>query len=205
MTAAGKAKAVNYGLFVAGLGFVTGGMLSCACPGWFFCAGLAAVAPAVWGLGWTRLFGVLLCAANCIAGVGQTVEVFHERGIIEKVRRIKERNAEPRTKAENHARLKTGGRAIHFTFGFSSLNFRRSSLMTESEKRERARLDDEVRLASRLTDADRARIFDDLLRTADAIQKTKSAEQLQREEEVRRVLDETPGRQRYFELMDRLL
>jgi hypothetical protein len=77
--------------------------------------------------------------------------------------------------------------------------------MTEGEKRERVWLDDEVKLASRLTDADRVRIFQDLLQTADAIQKNKTVEQLRREEEVRRLLEEAPGRERYFELMDRLL
>jgi hypothetical protein len=76
---------------------------------------------------------------------------------------------------------------------------------TERERLERAWLENEVRMAARLSDADRTRILQDLLRTADVIQRSKAPEQLQREAEVRRLLDETPGRQRYFELMDRLL
>jgi hypothetical protein len=77
--------------------------------------------------------------------------------------------------------------------------------MSEGEKLERAWLEDEVRLAARLTDADRVRIFTDLLSTAEAIQRTKSPEQLRREEEVRQLLEEQPGRERYFAVMDRLV
>jgi hypothetical protein len=61
-------------------------------------------------------------------------------------------------------------------------------------------LESEVKLAGNLTDADRIRIFRDLLRTAEAIQRTKSADQLKREEEVRDELNR-PGRERYTRLM----
>lgn len=76
--------------------------------------------------------------------------------------------------------------------------------MTEGERRERAWLEDEVRLAASLSDADRIRILRDLLRTAEAIQRTKSAEELAREEDVRRSLEEDPGRARYAALSERL-
>lgn len=73
--------------------------------------------------------------------------------------------------------------------------------MTDGERREREWLEQEVRMAAELTDADRIRIFRDLLRTADAIQRTKSAEQLSREEQVRQELEERPGRERYARLI----
>lgn len=62
----------------------------------------------------------------------------------------------------------------------------------------------ETALAATLTDADRIRILRDLLRTADAIRKSKSPEELRREEEVRRILEDAPARERYFALADRL-
>ncbi len=77
-------------------------------------------------------------------------------------------------------------------------------LMTDGERREREWLEREVALAASLTDADRIRILRDLLRTADAIRSTKSAAQLEREEEVRRILEEEPGRRRYRALAERL-
>jgi hypothetical protein len=73
--------------------------------------------------------------------------------------------------------------------------------MTERERREWGWLDSEVRLAARLTDGDRIRILRDLLRTAEAIQRTKSPEQLSHEEQVRQALEEKPGRERYARLM----
>jgi hypothetical protein len=75
-------------------------------------------------------------------------------------------------------------------------------LVTTNEL-ERKWLESEVALAANFSDADRLRIFRDLLRTADAIQKTKSPEALRREEEVRRILDEAPGRERYAAIMKR--
>lgn len=75
--------------------------------------------------------------------------------------------------------------------------------MNARERRELEGLTAEVEFAAALTDADRIRIFRDLLRTADAINKTKSANELQRDEEVRRVFEE-PGRQRYIALCERL-
>ena len=63
--------------------------------------------------------------------------------------------------------------------------------------------EDLMQPAADLTDADRIRILRDLLRTADAIRKSKSAEELRRDEEVRRSLEE-PGRQRYIALWERL-
>ena len=49
MTPAAKSKAAKYGLVVDILGFLSGGMLLCDCPGWFVCAGVAAALPAIWG------------------------------------------------------------------------------------------------------------------------------------------------------------
>jgi hypothetical protein len=75
--------------------------------------------------------------------------------------------------------------------------------MTESERREREWLAGEVAISAKLSDADRIRILRDLLRTADAIRKTKSADDLRREEEVRRRLEEFPARQRYIALWEK--
>jgi hypothetical protein len=74
---------------------------------------------------------------------------------------------------------------------------------TNGKRREREWLEREAAMARRLTDADRIRILRDLLRTIDAIRRTKSPEPLRREEEVRRALDE-PGRARYRALAERL-
>lgn len=76
--------------------------------------------------------------------------------------------------------------------------------MTERERREREWLEGEVALAASLTDADRIRILRDLLRTADAIRRTKSPEQLAQEEEVRRILEEIPGRTNYAAWIERM-
>jgi hypothetical protein len=70
-------------------------------------------------------------------------------------------------------------------------------------QREKEWLEAEVRLASTLTDRDRIRILRDLLRTVDAIRRTKTPEELEREEEVRRVLEEAPGRARYLAWIER--
>jgi hypothetical protein len=70
--------------------------------------------------------------------------------------------------------------------------------------REREWLEREVRLAAGLTDADRVRILRDLLRTAEAIRRTKPPEQLRREEEVRRLLEDVPVRERLMALAERL-
>jgi hypothetical protein len=69
--------------------------------------------------------------------------------------------------------------------------------------RERQWLEREVARAASLSDADRVRIFRDLLRTVDAIHRAKSPEENRRAEEVRRLLDE-PGRDRYRALAERL-
>jgi hypothetical protein len=76
--------------------------------------------------------------------------------------------------------------------------------MTEPERREKEWLEGEVAIAAGLTDKDRIRILRDLLRTADSIRRTKTPGQLAREEEVRRVLEEAPGRARYLALVERL-
>jgi hypothetical protein len=76
-------------------------------------------------------------------------------------------------------------------------------IMSARARREQEGLAAEVVFAADLTDADRIRIVRDLLRTADAICKSKSAEELQRDEEVRRALEE-PGRQRYIAFCERL-
>lgn len=55
-----------------------------------------------------------------------------------------------------------------------------------------------------MSDADRIRILRDLLRTADAIRGSKTLEEIRRDEEVRRLLEEAPGRSRYLALAERL-
>lgn len=62
----------------------------------------------------------------------------------------------------------------------------------------------EVKAASRLSDADRIRIFRDLLRTVDAIRATKTAEELRRDEEARRILEVEPGRANYLAWAERM-
>ena len=80
---------------------------------------------------------------------------------------------------------------------------RYDAVMSPRERREQEGIAAEVKFAAGLTDADRIRILRDLLRTADAICKSKSPEELRRDEEVRRSLEE-PGRQRYLALCERL-
>ena len=62
------------------------------------------------------------------------------------------------------------------------------AVMSTRERQEQEGIAAEVEFAAGLTDADRIRIFRDLLRTADAICKSKSPEELRRDEEVRRSL-----------------
>lgn len=76
--------------------------------------------------------------------------------------------------------------------------------MTERERREREWLTGEVALAASLTDRDRIRILRDLIRTSQAIRKTKSKDQIEREDEVRRKLEDDPARERYIALAERL-
>jgi putative ubiquitin-RnfH superfamily antitoxin RatB of RatAB toxin-antitoxin module len=76
--------------------------------------------------------------------------------------------------------------------------------MIESNRRELEWLENEVRQAASLSDADRIRILRDLLRTADSIRREKSPEELERDEEVRRILNDLPGRERYAALAERL-
>jgi hypothetical protein len=75
--------------------------------------------------------------------------------------------------------------------------------MSEGERKEREGLAAEVAFAAGLSDTDRIRIFRDLLRTADAIRRSKSQEELERDEEVRRLLEEV-GREHYHAVCERL-
>ncbi len=75
--------------------------------------------------------------------------------------------------------------------------------MSERDRKEREGLAAEVAFAAGLSDADRIRILRDLLRTADAIRKSKSPDELRQDEEVRRILEEG-GRARYIALCERL-
>jgi len=75
--------------------------------------------------------------------------------------------------------------------------------MSKGEHRVRERLAEEVAFSAKLSDADRIRILRDLLRTADAIRRTKSADELRRDEEIRRLLDEAPARQRHVALWEK--
>ncbi|MBI1853224.1 MAG: hypothetical protein HYR85_23040 [Planctomycetes bacterium] len=72
----------------------------------------------------------------------------------------------------------------------------------ETYQREREWLDREVAAAATFTDADRIRILEDLLRTGEAIQRTKTPEQIEREDAVRRAID-GEGLARYRELAER--
>ncbi|MBI3269284.1 MAG: hypothetical protein HYZ53_09705 [Planctomycetes bacterium] len=72
------------------------------------------------------------------------------------------------------------------------------------EEREREWLVGEVAEAAALTDAERVAILRDLLRTTDAIRRSKSEAELRRDEDVRVALDEAPGRARYRAVVGRL-
>jgi hypothetical protein len=76
--------------------------------------------------------------------------------------------------------------------------------MTIRERREREWLESEVRLAASLSDRDRIRILRDLLRTVDAIQRSKTPVELRREAEIRALLEDEPARARYAALAERL-
>lgn len=76
--------------------------------------------------------------------------------------------------------------------------------MTVRERREREWLESEVRLAASLSDRDRIRILRDLLRTVDAIQRSKTPAELRREAEIRLLLEDGPARARYAALAERL-
>ena len=76
--------------------------------------------------------------------------------------------------------------------------------MSSGKDREREWLESEVRLAASLTDADRVHILEDLLRTAEEIRKTKTPEELVREEDVRRLLEDVPVRESLIALAKRL-
>jgi hypothetical protein len=78
-----------------------------------------------------------------------------------------------------------------------------SAQPSEREKREREWLVEEVARAASLTAADRVRILCDLFDVVEAIQRTKSKEQLAREEKVRCILD-GEGLERYRALAERL-
>jgi hypothetical protein len=77
------------------------------------------------------------------------------------------------------------------------------SVSATGAAREREWLEGDVAQAASLTDTDRIAVLRDLLRTAAAIQRTKSPRDLRRDEEIRRAMDE-PGRARYRALVKRL-
>lgn len=76
--------------------------------------------------------------------------------------------------------------------------------MTERDQLERTWLEAEVRLAASLTDSDRIRILRDLLRTVDAIRRSKTPDEIRREDDVRRTLETEPALRRYIALAERL-
>lgn len=76
--------------------------------------------------------------------------------------------------------------------------------MTERQMAESEWLRGQVALAAGLSDADRVRILKDLLRTAAAIEKTKTPDQIERERCIRFELETAPGRARYLAWIDRL-
>lgn len=75
--------------------------------------------------------------------------------------------------------------------------------MTERDILELECLKRDAALAARLTDEERIRIVEDLWETAQAIRRSKSPDEIRREESARRELD-APGRERYQELAARL-
>ena len=88
MTPAAKSKASQYGIAIASLGLVTGGMLNCDCPGWFVCAGIAAMFPAALGPRVSRVAGVCLCLASFAFAV---VQFDNERARDVRIRQALER------------------------------------------------------------------------------------------------------------------
>jgi hypothetical protein len=86
MTSTQKTKAAQYGLLLGTLGFLTGGMLLCDCPGWFLCAGIAAAFPALWGAPLVRLAGVTIFIASFACAI---VPFRHERALAARVQQIR--------------------------------------------------------------------------------------------------------------------
>ena len=74
--------------------------------------------------------------------------------------------------------------------------------MTSRDIQELEWLKREVALAANLTDKNRIEILDDLWKTIEAIRRSKSPEDIRREEDARRALD-APGRARFRELAER--
>ena len=93
MTPVAKAKAVQYGLTVAGLGFVTGVMLNCYCPGWFVASAIAAVFPIVYGSRLARFVGVCLA----VVSIAMAVDHFqHQRAQSARLKAAHERFRAPK-------------------------------------------------------------------------------------------------------------
>lgn len=69
------------------------------------------------------------------------------------------------------------------------------------EGREREWLEREVEAARNLTDAERVRILEQLVLAAEAIRRSKTTDEILRDDEARRILDE-PGRARYRRLAE---
>jgi hypothetical protein len=68
---------------------------------------------------------------------------------------------------------------------------------------ERAWLRREVESAVRLTDEERIRILRDLVSTSESIRRTKSVQELLRDDEVRRLLDTSIGRKNHLAWVER--
>ena len=80
-----------------------------------------------------------------------------------------------------------------------------NTMIEESRyQREREWLAEEVRMAANLSDRDRIRILRDLLETSESIRKSKTTEELRRDEEVRAALEWEPGLRRYRALVERI-
>lgn len=75
--------------------------------------------------------------------------------------------------------------------------------MSERDRRELESIEKDVLQAASLSDGDRIRILRDLLRTAAAIQSRKRPEEIRRESEVRRQLEDLPARARYASLSEK--
>jgi hypothetical protein len=74
---------------------------------------------------------------------------------------------------------------------------------SKTDLAEREWLAREVALNAHLTDAERVTILLDLAQTLELIRANKTADELEREDAVRRALDQ-PGRDRYRQLAERL-
>lgn len=75
--------------------------------------------------------------------------------------------------------------------------------MSERELRELEWLRREAALSRGLSDSERTAVLSDLLKTADAIRDSKSAQEKRADEEARRREDE-PGKARYRSLVERI-